>query len=1748
MRSVRVLSTVSAIALTAGVSMSAQAFDSPNLLIDLFSPTLSVTGGSAAATATNSMTNAGGSITASNSNVDIGFPTVGTNDIGGSANSVLVDSNIIFAGGVGPATPVIGNDSVTEVDVAAVTGTSPDNAGIAATQQLNDGTEIAASVDDGQIRIDVDNAGPDDSLTLTSNTIVASTVANGATNSVGADIPGNALVTGVIPLGYSSTEEGHVTFDSTGAPPFEAAASMLAGNGQLNNDITVSSTVVDSRIGLLADDQDIEGVPILIDGNTIEAALAGNDANNIVQVESGGAVDLVGSVAVANLQVNVGDDTYDASVTDSYIEAGQSVGGPLPIDDLIDSSLNFTNNTITAGSVGNTAFNTIEFVGAVGQVGPTTETQNNATSFAGGIALDVEADMVIANGQLNDVDVTATVDRGIQRVRTLGLDGSDVIFENNETTANAGQNEVVNQLNIDAATTFDSSVGINSLQYGTGLTTATNIAVMDVRVSGNGSNLIDASTVEVDDNTLATDAYGNRATNIPSITGTNVVGDGTVDANIDSDRPNLEGSVTADLSVLSAQVLDGESGGGVVGEQFSNITVDFVLDTSAPFDATAISNSLLSVSGNDSTVDVYGNHSLATGMTVDSTNINATVGVLNSQTVEDGAILTALLDDGPANSDLLDVDVFGNSAPFTADLYTFEESKLLVEGNEFSAELYGNLSEANLLQITGTTINDDEGATALPNALVDRTLGAPGIPTTTTTAGFSLVNDQSVEDLGEVTVAVNPDAPGSENLIDIAFSPTGNGQVNILDSEISMSRNTGIASAVINDATSGVIVDADAGLNASTSLVNSQTVAAENSSQSLTVDVLLGGGYELYLENVGDITTTNVDANENSLLASAALNNAVNSVSVSATGMVITDVTGAGDASAARLGDNSETNSEVSLVNDQYFNALGDGGVEVGFNGRGVNVDIGVGEGSGDLTQSSVNANANTITVQTSGNTANNQIDLTVTSIDLDAGEVGGTTRRGPVATIASNQRGVLPIEGSLQGFTSVIERVGPSFVNPGVNVLLDGDGDAGVQNIFESDIVANNNEIAALSVVNDVTNTLVVSGTSFSHGDANDPRAELFTVAGDDLEFFNSAFGIGSRQQNAFNVTTVVNDADIDVSVDVDSITQSAIAADANSVVASSAGNRSVNEGGVDFVSNEGQMFVGNVQLSTPEIIVDPQFPDVVEQTTISSEITLVDINADADQGDTVLSGSAVSTSENLLLANSIANSTQQRLDVAGTNLFSSFDGTPEVSSDSDIDGLNTVTADYAILNSQGSSDLETTQGDIVTAMVTQSTIEFEVNTVLDGGLRADENSVFAQGTLDAATNWITFNADANLGVAADDIDSPSSAIFSRQARQEDSSVFALVDGVQIGSVGSIDDISSDGAVGISIDNNAIVARSQVGVAQNLITPTIGDDGQYELTAGASIYGKDIVPSATLSLDAAPEVLNADHTILNQQINLGADSTAIVGGDFGFQIGANINSDAVNDAVTVNGNVIEALARGFTSLNLVVLRAGASSDVTAIVANEQLTGGSLVTASIIGAGAGSDGIGVAFDGGMDNSAASVSNNGVFATARTNTSTNVIDTFAEASLQESFGVTVDLDPSGVTPISVTGADYAILNQQYAVEGATSASITGLGIGIGVDGPLDSSALNVNGNNVIAFAVSNDASNSIIVNAGTTNTRPSAAIASVQLNGGQTTIATVSNVSVGIGGVGGSSSSASSVSGNSVGATAVGNRAFSSIGQ
>ncbi|MBI1181179.1 MAG: hypothetical protein GC201_11525 [Alphaproteobacteria bacterium] len=1660
-----------------------------NVLFDLnnIPPTITTAAESASVIANNQLdltTN----LTSANTVGTIGSPTSGTQDVEGGTDTVLVGINTIFA-------ETTGNNITNGVDLYTATGDPALNAATVGSLQANLATGTAtldATVSGAEIRAAYEDMGAGSSIRVDQNELTADATVNRADNSVSGDI--NPLL--------SSADPGHSTITNPGVTDEAViSATALVANAQLVSDLSSPlATVTGSRIGLAAtvdgSPDSLDGMTVAVTDNLARAQFTGNSAANGVYVTDGGAVTLTGTAGVTNIQAASGDDAFSAVVSDTVIELGHT--GPfVTIDDLDGTTATFTGNDILGSVTANTAGNTVSLTGVSQQGVAAAGDQVNSFDAGTPDTAEVLADLFVQNAQYSQVGASADVNGDLNSL-VEDMTGSTVTADDNSIGASSTGNATVNSIEVGNATSFNSVVGVNSVQYAEGLQTAdlgdttdgANLTVFMASLNAD-HNIVDSSG-SVDGNRFFSEATGNAHDGSISIAATDVTGLDPA-ASISSDRPATGGGVTADISLLNAQVLDG---GGAEATSIARIRTNVAYGGAA---GTVIDNSTISNSGNEFSAQAIGNLSTQAGISVDATTVAATVGLVTAQTVEDGASLVAQIDAPTTNQSMI---------ALRASASTVTDSTINVDANTFDAQVFGNLADSttNAVDVAGTSLGD--GGSTLPSATVDRS--AP-VSATNVQAGYMLVNDQSVEDLEAATVTATSGSAASSAQGDLVQLQADLGPSFVTSgSTFTVDDNTSTVAATLNQATSAVTVASEAGLDASTALVNVQSVADENGNLSSAgflvrhddADILLSAGGPSNDPALSIVDST-FSLSGNTLLTSGRVNLADNSVDVSAETQQLTQTHVAGDTTVS-LGGSTNAVGETLLVNDQSFSdltvvdAANSASMAVTNSDTAFILSVGV-TADGGLTDSTVNTDGNSMRMQALGNDAANSLALDVGSFDLSQASSAGDSLNGPIATLVSNQSGLDNGDGGSLRPTG-----------DGLEVTADLSWVVGA--ISGTTISADGNQIRSIGRVNNVTNTLAATGTSVPDaGSTATPEADVLDPVGAGIEFTDSMFALASQQINGVGVDSSLTAASVNV------VTQNAptidgtdISASGNALVAEARGNDSANGLSLDFTDNNAQAFLASVQQVTE---ADP----TIEAQVDDSEVQLLAYNGSASP---TITDSALRADGNAIAALASSNRSTNQLSVAGTNILSSADVPNSVGIDvGGSPGLQS-NGDFALINAQGSSDpISPDQDESVLASVTGSKVFADASTFDTGSMTVDNNVVLGQATVHSATNRVSLEASANIGAVGD---APSADLLSQQALADDSLVSSTVDTVAIGGVFE-QGLGAAGSVSGSASGNLVAATATGGTVDNALTAN----------AGAALVGAGA---------------GFDYDLHNVQVAIDSDSTDIKSSVADAGLGLTVFNDLSGDSLTVDNNAVQAQTQGFVARNVASFTAGSSSDVGAVVNSLQVLDN---MNSLTATNQGSD-VGVGVEGSALNGNVSVSGNLVSASTAGNTAVNALTTEAGASLQESSGAGAS---TALGSLSVTNADYAALNRQEvaSVDGGLVSSVENARIGTdgfsGVNG-VDSTSVSVLNNQVSAASTGNDAVNSLALNTGTF-AHPSGAVANLQTISDTAVSATVNTAGVGIGVNGNvisgtSSNSVFSVRGNSVGASAIGNRAVNSI--
>lgn len=290
--------------------------------------------------------------------------------------------------------------------------------------------------------------------------------------------------------------------------------------------------------------------------------------------------------------------------------------------------------------------------------------------------------------------------------------------------------------------------------------------------------------------------------------------------------------------------------------------------------------------------------------------------------------------------------------------------------------------------------------------------------------------------------------------------------------------------------------------------------------------------------------------------------------------------------------------------------------------------------------------------------------------------------------------------------------------------------------------------------------------------------------------------------------------------------------------------------------------------------------------------------------------------------------------------------------------------------------------------------------------------------------------------------------------------------------------DVSALQASTANLDGNQVLANSG------------GNRASNELALDASAgYGALTISAAIANLSSSgPQVTDAPFGLASYQGNtadIGADAEGSVLAEFASNEASVVNGSTV----TVNENVFDASATANAVSNLMEERASAGGNASLAMTNGQINEGSVTsnagtstTPLSLSIAATGDVAGTS-DAIIVNSALSVLDNLMLATARGNDATNVMD--AEVGPQTTANTSGAATASQVGGVESTSATYALLSGQQrngTGEGITANSYGEVAVSAEDTNALvvDSSSVTLAGNIQQAVAVSNNVVNELLV--------------------------------------------------------------------
>ena len=437
-----------------------------------------------------------------------------------TASTITVDSNSKTASATG-------NNFSNSIDTSVIQNDNPSVDGAGSLGFSINFAPISSTASDNEIAALVQDFGTG-SIAVTNNSIEANANGNSGSTVLSGSIPVNYISTAA---GYSlvTANEGALT-DWLNATGSLAASTVQIQTGQISNSSLASGNEILLDIANTLPDSTVSGSPVL-DNNTIAATTNGNSSTSKINIAvTGGSPTFSGSAVVTNGQINA-DSTGTSSITaangGSSVIATIAAANPDTPDTQLTGSLSVSGNAITSSASGNSALgatsgqagNSIVLADGMSFQGSGTEGPGAAISYNSGAMTDtVNADLIINNSQGNTGDAnsarlaitgqTSEVEIGAV---VNNISGGSVGVTGNQIDSTGRGNAASSSFATGAnSASFTGSVAVANQQtnYYTNVSGQT-FGGIYADVSSGAQEQLPDSSVLVDGNTVAANAYGN---------------------------------------------------------------------------------------------------------------------------------------------------------------------------------------------------------------------------------------------------------------------------------------------------------------------------------------------------------------------------------------------------------------------------------------------------------------------------------------------------------------------------------------------------------------------------------------------------------------------------------------------------------------------------------------------------------------------------------------------------------------------------------------------------------------------------------------------------------------------------------------------------------------------------------------------------------------------------------------------------------------------------------------------------------------------------------------------------------------------------------------------------------------------------------------------------------------------------------------------------------------------------------------
>lgn len=713
-----------------------------------------------------------------------------------------------------------------------------------ANQQINYNTDLAASVANGQIAV---VTGADGGLThgstvsVTDNTSSATGYGNSMNQSIALDATALNIGNGQVALTGGTGPDGNVA----------AAGGSTVTNLQSGYNSALAVTNTNSLIGLDADSRGpvapgtiLVGDSLATTGNTQEAVAVGNSGSNGLSLTSN---DVGSGAGIASAQILDGDSSVSASLTGA-------AAGVVASTHLQGGQIDVSNNLQRVIAYGGSASNTlnvratdVSLAQTAGAASVINYDVGNPLAFSNTNQPIVSAAFGVLSDQSTQASVTATANTSTSPSPIgsgLGVSvegaviGSTVSNASNNFVAAAYGNDAANSAtlavdNIDSGDSgFASVAAVSNTQAAgaPGSTIAATATGGNVVFTGIQRDVTDSS-VSTSGNAIQALAYGNRASgNTLTVAGAN---------NIDTVSETPTTGVTAASGLAGDLGLTANASFAVQNAQSANGMIrasqldDPIIPTVAAGVLTTVggdvTNASLTSASNQSTASATAN-SAVNGVSIAGNRLATTSGVQNFQS--NNAQISALIGlpgvpGTPASggTDPVDFTFVATGSGIAGAYDSFNDVYTITFGTQVIDPVANGLTPDQVQAI----LNSGDGWTQ----------SSPGADLTRSAIGrvvSSTVYGQLTEGSGATLPGV---VPGTSPTPGTAATPNAGGvtlAVNgaIRGSQLSVNGNTAAGSAIGNNASNGLAVDA-------TTIAGGSGLATSQAGQLDIVDGLTSG-------------------------------------------------------------------------------------------------------------------------------------------------------------------------------------------------------------------------------------------------------------------------------------------------------------------------------------------------------------------------------------------------------------------------------------------------------------------------------------------------------------------------------------------------------------------------------------------------------------------------------------------------------------------------------------------------------------------------------------------------------------------------------------------------------------------------------------------------------------------------------------------------------------------------------------------